>query len=90
VSLQSHIAVIVGLFRGRNVNASSAALVRFVPLLRGLCCRGLAFDDGFALAQDVGPVLEYVEGNVLAPAVADQVVALLGEEEVCLARCGEI
>ena len=64
--------------------------VRLVAFLGSSLDSGLALYNALALGQDIGPVLEDCEWHVLARAVADQVVTLLGEEQVCFACCREI
>lgn len=50
----------------------------------------LAMEDISRLMQDLGPVLEQGEGQTLALTVGDEIVALLGEEQIGLARGAEI
>ena len=50
----------------------------------------LPSDNLLCHLEDVGPVLKDSEWHVLSSAVADEIVALLCEEEVCLASCRKV
>jgi len=67
------------------------SLGRHGALLEGLDALGghllhglLAGDDALDLREDGGPGVEFEEGHVLLDAVGDEIVALLGEEQVRL------
>lgn len=58
---------------GLAVDTSLAGLVLLKTLLGGVLHRLLTLDDLLDRSVDLGPVVENVEGNVLAGAVGDEV-----------------
>jgi hypothetical protein len=71
-------------FRRGNFDTSRTTLVCFESLFGSLFGGCFAFHNGFALGQDVGPVVENGKGHILAYAVADQIVPLLSKKQVGL------